>query len=170
MKKKLNILGKKVPVLAVMIALMVIGTASAALIVNYATLTGDVTVDQTIFVVGNDQASSPNPNLLVFTDGVATFTIENEGTTTNVEVNTALYLDPDGTGTEVSTMVTDTTGLTVSYTPGTPTSPPDAGGVYDSVIVEAPGGVTTTVTVTLGTNPGVETGVYTVYVDVDPIV
>jgi len=41
MKKKIELFGKKVPILAVVMAVLIIGTASAAVFMNYATLTSE---------------------------------------------------------------------------------------------------------------------------------
>ena len=173
MKKKLNILGRKVPILAVMMALLVIGTASAALILNYATLSGTFNVDETLTVNGGVSET------ITFNEiGVGTFTIENEGDGTDVYLKTRLYLDPDGDGdgSLPSALVTDTEGITITYTSSDiidPAAPGDVLGVYEDVTATVTGGtpgasVTTAVTVTLVATPGVETGVYTLEVDVDP--
>ena len=159
MKKKLNILGRKVPVLAVMMALLVIGTASAALIVNYATLSGTYEVGETITVVGNNVS---NENEILFNgDGKGNFTITNVGSPVNVTVNTTLLLE--------DVMVIDTEGITVTYNPGVPNIPDDTNGVYEDVFVMA-FTEDTVVTVTLGTIPGVVAGNYTLEVDVNPYV
>ena len=44
MKKNITFLGKKVPVIAIVIAFLVIGTASAAVYEHYATMEGEVTI------------------------------------------------------------------------------------------------------------------------------
>lgn len=50
MKKEIKILNIKVPVVAILITLMVIGTASAAVYQHYATLQGNVTINSPISV------------------------------------------------------------------------------------------------------------------------
>ena len=84
MNKKLNIFGRKVPVLAVMMALLVIGTASAAVFLNYATLSGDVEVTTPISVTeagGESPLAIGGSGNLYFDSPPASFTINNDGTT-----------------------------------------------------------------------------------------
>ena len=165
MKKKINILGRKVPVLAVIMVLLVIGTASAALIDHYATLSGDVTVAETISVTGN---GDPIPNgeigSITFTDEMATFTIDNDGDGTSVNLVTTLFLD------ESAEAITDTEGITITYVVNadplqTYELTGDAG-ILPQVITVEPG--FNTVTVTFGADPALETGLYTIQVAVDP--
>ena len=172
MNKKLNIFGRKVPVLAVIMAVLIIGTASAALIVNYATLTGTYTIDETITVAGDGTTA----DLIDITDGTAIFTITNKGDATSVNVDTTLYLDVPETmpidKTMEDYMVTDTTGITITYTPPG-TAPDDTSGNYVLVNVPISVGTPTTpvgtpVTVTFVAVPGVVTGDYTIQVEVKP--
>ena len=166
MKKKIDILGRKVPILAVMMALLVIGTASAALISNYATLTGDVTVTNPITVNGGIET-------ITFTEGVATFNIANSGTEpVLVNLDTKLYfnvvnpvpgdelINTEGTTIEYNTVeAIDVVGV----------APDD---VYDGNYVSVPltvpvGGID--VIVTFDADPALEVGTYTIQVAVNPV-
>ena len=167
MKKKLNILGRKVPVLAVMMVILVIGTASAALIGNYATLTGTFEVTPTIIVTGD---VTENVALLDIADGTATFTIANSGDAPEeISLNTILYYN----GAE--DRLINTEGTTITYTVGsTSTEAIDVNtegaydGFYDPVLLTAEV-TTTTVTVTFGADPALVTGDYMITVEVNPV-
>lgn len=80
--KKIEIFGKKVPVIAILIALLVIGTASAALFYNYATLEGTVKVTNDISVTDSDLVTfhigDEGTGNLTF-ESPAKFTINNAG-------------------------------------------------------------------------------------------
>ena len=80
MKKKFEIFGRKVPILAVVLAVLIIGTASAAVFMNYATLSGDVDVIADISVIDSDGDVIPigDSGDLNFSSP-ATFTIVNNG-------------------------------------------------------------------------------------------
>ena len=177
MKKKLNILGRKVPILAVMMALLVIGTASAALISNYATLTGDVTVTNPISVAGDGDSA-----MLDMTDDAAGFTITNTGTPDiDVEVVTTLYLglptDTEPTPEDLlACEVTDLAGITItvgntemnSVTGLNPVTMTAIGGTGTGT-EEYPYTGITIVPVIFDAVPGVVTGVYTIQVAVNPV-
>ena len=90
MKKEIKIFKRKVPILAVVAILLILGTASAALISNYATLNGIYEVKQTVFVLGDNEA---NNRLTFGADGVGAFIIINTGNDTEVEIFTTLYLN-----------------------------------------------------------------------------
>lgn len=184
MKKKIDILGRKIPVLAVMMVLLVIGTASAALIVNYAVLTGTVEVTNPIGVVGD---GVDDPAMLDMTDdGVAAFTVTNTGTTDiSVNVVTTLYL---GLPIDILTPeemeayeVNDFEGITMNIN-GVPLT--FSNGVYGIETITVAGGTVETdletsattfipgsinVPVSFVADPGVVTGVYTIQVEVNPI-
>ena len=180
MKKKIDILGRKIPVLAVVMALLIIGTASAALIVNYAVLTGTVEVTNPIGVAGDTDATT----LSLSDDGAATFTVTNsDPDAIDVEVVTTLYLNvPDiDPGDMMQYKVTDFEGITMKID-DTPLTSTD--GVYDVVTIAATGGTvetdpntsettfvagTTIVPVTFVAVSGVEIGTYTIQVEVNPI-
>ena len=170
MKKKLNILGRKVPILAVMMALLVIGTASAALILNYATLTGTFTVGETLSVTGNDVAI-PNgeAGAITFdvTSGEAIFTIDNDGADTSVNLVTTLFLDAN------ELPISDARGITITYGVDTSisqsyelTGTADAGILSQDILVDS--GLNT-VTVDFDQDPALVTGVYTIQVAVNPV-
>ena len=53
MKKNIEIMGRKIPFITILISLLVIGTASAALIQHYAVMEGDVTINSPITVSVN---------------------------------------------------------------------------------------------------------------------
>ena len=172
MNKKLNIFGRKVPVLAVMMVLLVIGTASAALIVNYATLSGTFEVGETIGVTVTDAGDLTK--LDFETDGVGVFTINNADTgVVNASVVTTLLLDQDGEGNLDSAPVSDTEGITIIYDIDTDnTEPYTLVGlknqlIPDQVIPIASGD--NVVTVTFEGNPDLEIGVYTIQVAVNPV-
>lgn len=80
--KQINIFGRKVSVVAVLIVALLVGTASAAVFMNYATLSGDVTVTSPIVV--SDSGGPMNigdiDGVLNFDSPPATFTIQNTGT------------------------------------------------------------------------------------------
>ena len=178
MNKKLNILGRKVSVLAVMMALLVIGTASAALIVNYATLSGTFEVTNPITVTGSDFEAGIG-------GGAGVFTITNTDETT-VPVDVLVTLSLDATSTAIPYgPVTNDDGIvmtiivddgTVSAVTTTLVNINDCG-EYDTVIVtvpaasddDAPVSGSTTVTVTFATDdPAVEPGIYTINVAINP--
>lgn len=160
MKKKIDILGRKVPILTIMVSLIIISTASAALIVNHATLSGLYEVKQTIYVLGDNEA---NTKITFGVDGVGTFIIINTGDDVEVEMITTLYLDlPDDPTEEqmLSHKVTDVEGITLNIN-GTdlvygeesylPTTVQIVGGelgvthvmiAFDSVIAVVPGDYT----------------------------
>ena len=167
MKKEIKIFKRKVPVLAVMVILLLIGTSSAALIANYATLSGTYEVKQTVFVVGDNEA---NTKLTFGADGVGTFIILNTGNDAEVEILTTLYLDlpTDPTPEDVSPYeVTDVEGITISidgidlvygeedYLPATV-----------QVLGGEPG--INHVTVAFDSVPAVVPGEYTIQVEVNP--
>ena len=174
MKKKIDILGRKVPVLAVMMVLLVIGTASAALIANYATLTGDVTVTNHISVVGDGGTT-----LLDMGDGTGGFTITNtDSVGIDVEAVTTLYLNlpVDPTPQQlIDCEVTDVTGITITVN-GFTLLYSELEGAYNTLTITATGGTgtdpfvpgITDVPVTFVAVPGVVTGDYTIQVAVNP--
>ena len=178
MKKKLNILGRKVPILAVMMALLVIGTASAALIVNYATLTGTFGVTNPITVNGDNFVTGIG-------GGAGVFTIANTDTdAVDVDVLVTLSLDATNEATQdgpvtndagiVMTLTATTDDGTITIVSGT------LGGInelgeYDIVGITVPAAAdastpsSTTVTVTFATtDPAVEPGTYTIEVAINP--
>ena len=166
MKKKLNIFKRKVPVLAVMVILLIIGTASAALIANYATLTGIYEVKQTIFVVGDNEAN----DLITFgTDGVGTFVILNTGNDAEVEILTTLYLDlPDPIPEDVSPYeVTDVEGITITVN-GTDLAYGEESYLPATIEVLSGEPGITHVTVTFDSVPAVVPGDYTIQMEVNP--
>ena len=50
MKKKIEIFGKKVPLIAILVVALIISTASAAVYQHYATMMGDVRIDSPVHV------------------------------------------------------------------------------------------------------------------------
>ena len=112
MKKKIDIFGRKVPVLAVMMVLLVIGTASAAVFTNYATLSGDVTVETGISVNG---IPLDDIGVLSFDGQSATFTINNTGDeSVGVELVTTIY-EVDAFGDIIGDPLTTSNGFDVVY-------------------------------------------------------
>ena len=161
MKKKLNILGRKVPVLAVMMVILVIGTASAALITNYATLSGDVTVTNPVSVYDSNNALITGVDIGVLDfNSPTTFTIKNSDVV-------LVTVELGGSITAVGDSPIDTTGLSIAYlVDGVPIS--------EGNQVEVPGAESgldgeSIVTVTLNAVPNVEPGTYTVQVAVNPV-
>ena len=175
MKKKINMLGIKVPVIAILIALLVIGTASAALIVNYATLTGEVAVYNPIGVIDGDNTLLPRGTDGVINfdgNGVATFKIDNGGVPANVNLVTTLMLDQDGPATLYEPVeVTDTEGITITYTIGGASYP--LTGVKGQVLPDQTIPLATaynTITVTFDGVAGLETGIYSIIVAINPYI
>lgn len=172
MKKKFNIFGRKVPVLAVVMAVLIIGTASAALIANYATLSGTFEVGETIVVTSDgDTILNGETGTIVFNEsGGANFTIANSGDGTTVNLNTTLLLD-EGTGPVV---VDNTEGITITYEIDTDTEDPyiliglENQLIPDQVIPIANGD--NLVTVTFEGDPALVTGNYTIQVAVNPVI
>ena len=167
MNKKIEIFKRKVPILAVVVILLIIGTASAALIANYAILSGTYEVKQSVFVVGDNEA---NTKMTFGADGVGTFIIINTGEDVEVEILTTLYLDlpTDPTPEDMSPYeVTDVEGITISvngidlvygeesYLPATV-----------QVLTGEPG--INHVTVTFDSVPALVPGEYTIQVEVNP--
>ena len=166
MKNKIEIFKRKVPILAVMVILLIIGTASAALIANYATLTGIYEVKQTIFVVGDNEEN----DLITFgTNGVGTFIIINTGDDAEVEILTTLYLDlPDPVPEDMSPHeVTDVEGITITVNEIDLAYGEES---YLPVIVQVLSGEPgiTHVTVTFDSVPAVVPGDYTIQIEVNP--
>lgn len=167
MKRKIEIFRKKVPILVVLAILLVIGTASAALIANYATLSGIYEVKQTVFVLGDNEEN----DLITFgTNGVGTFIIINTGDDADVDVFTTLYLDlPENpTPENFSTCeVTDVEGITMNINGTDLIYGEDS---YLPATIEVLGGEPGIkhVTVIFEAEPGVVPGVYTIQVEVNP--
>ena len=73
MKKNIEIMGRKVSVMAIVVALLLISTASAALIQHYALMEGDVTINSPITVsVDGTVINLGEPHILdteIATDG-----------------------------------------------------------------------------------------------------
>lgn len=151
--KKIEIFGKKVPLFAILIVIMVIGTASAAVFYNYATLTGEIEVTNSISV--SDHNTSPialgGDGELIFTSP-ATFVINNNGDEpVVVDLVTTLFLD--------TVEVTDETGLTVDY------SVIDGTDVERGMVLVPPGGLT--IDVEFDAVDNAVPGTYTVQVEVN---
>ena len=142
MKNKIEIFGKKVPVIAILIALLVIGTASAAVFSNYATLKGTATVTNNISASLGDGTpiNLGGEGVVDFNDEVV-FTINN-GNEEPIIVNlvTTLTLN-NGSG---AMPITDEAGLTVDYSVINGTGV-EANGTGTLVLVP-PGGLTVDVT------------------------
>ena len=162
MNKKLNIFGRKVPVLAVMMVLLVIGTASAALIENYANLSGDVTVTNPISVYDSNGALTTTTVVgdLDF-NSPAIFTITNSG------INDAT-VELAGSILPADDFQPDTIGLSITYSV-------EGGSIPEGTTqVLVPGGDVanpgqSVVTVTLNAVPNIEPGTYIVTVAVNPV-
>ena len=156
--KKIEIFGKKVPLFAILIVIMVIGTASAAVFLNYATLSGTVDVSNGISVTDSDgETFEANGEGALNFDSPATFTINNEGETpTIVDLNTIILLNNDLVTDEV---VTDFAGLTVgnSVIEGTD--------VENGPVLVPPGGLTVDVYFVAAENA--MPGDYTILVEVN---
>ena len=168
--RKVNILGRKVSVLAILMAVLVIGTASAAIFMNYATLTGQVTVSNDISVT--DYEGNP---IIIGGDGdlnfnsPATFTINNVGTEpVIVDLLTTLYLDTNTEDEIDGIIVTDYAGLTVDYSviEGVGVEGANNGeGLGAIPVLVPPGGLT--VDVTFEATDNTIPGEYTIQVDVN---
>ena len=168
MKKKYEIFGRKVSVLAIVMAILIIGTASAAIISNYATLTGTVTVTDEIYI-HNHAGLIPFGTSVTLVDGdileigiAETFTIHNDDTT-------IVTLQLNGIIEPVETDGPNTYGLSITYS-GTDVTTDATTGI---TTVEVPGGDGTNpgsviVSVTLNALPNMEPGSYTVAVEVVP--
>ena len=161
MKKKFDIFGRKVPVLAVMMVILVIGTASAAIFTNYATLSGDVTVDTGISVNG---IPLDDVGDLVFSDQSASFTINNAGDeAVNIWLVTTIY-EVDAYGDIIGEPLTITDGFDIVYSIG------NGDALINPVSIPADG------TTTEGTDIDVEfsapsnvVGDYRIIVEVNPV-
>lgn len=157
MKKKIEIFGRKVPVIAIMIVLLVIGTASATVFNHYATLTGNVVIDSPITVIDDDGDRIPIGDFgdLTFTSS-AEFKVENSG---NGDVTVYLVTTiKDIIGEEVQESST-TDPVTVIYTVTSPS------GTIENGALTIPGGYTSTVSVEVSSPPNVE-GNYQVQVEI----
>ena len=103
--RTINMFGRKMPIIAILMALLVIGTASAAVFIHYATLSGTVEVTNDISV---DDIEIDGSGTLVFTDYSASFTINNDGDEpVIVELDTSLYFTQE--------LVINHEGLSVDY-------------------------------------------------------
>ena len=157
--KQYKILGRKVSVLAIIMAVLLIGTASAAVFQHYATLSGTITVTNDISVTDDDGDLIPIGDLgdLRFTSP-ATFTINNGGDEpVIVELATSLHLD--------TLLVTDETGLTVDYSVIEGTGVEGGNGIGVPILVP-PGGLT--IDVEFDAVDNAIPGEYRVQVDVNP--
>ena len=163
MKKKIEIFGKKVPIIAILMVVLVIGTASAALFNNYATLIGTEEVKPQVYVTDSDGTQiDPEEGGTLNFSSPATFTINNTGNSiVTVRLNDTLNAT-DEFGTDVNE-----DGLSVAYSGnGVNTT-----GDLVTVKVPAANGVVegmSIVTVTLVQAPNVIPGNCTIEVDVDP--
>ena len=180
--KTINIFGRKISVVAVLMIALLVGTASAAMISHYAELSGTVEVP-TIIDTSSDIIEFAVTTNEVGTTGVGTFDITNAiESNVEVSVDTELWVDPDSdASTANSYMVVDTSGIVITYGTGTPASPDDVSGDYGLVVVTATAGTedseyldetvpgVTSVQVTFVAEPGVVTGTYTINVDVNPL-
>ena len=160
--KKIEIFGKKVPIFAILIALLVIGTASAAIFLNYATLTGAVDVSNGISVTDSDDVTfEANGEGVLNFDSPATFTINNdndEPAIVNLVTSLTRNLNNEG-----EVVVDDYEGLTVDYSVIDGTGV-EANGTGTPVLVP-PGGLTVEVNFTYEDN--VMPGKYNITVAVD---
>ena len=155
--KKIEIFGKKVPLFAILIALLVIGTASAAVFLNYATLSGTVDVSNGVSVTDSyGETFEANGEGGLNFNSPATFTINNANDEPAI-VNLVTTLDLDGIP------VTDYEGLTVDYSviDGTGVEATDPG----TLVLVPPGGLTIDVNFTYEDN--VMPGEYNITVAVD---
>ena len=175
--KYMNIFGRKISVVAGLLIALLVGTASAALIEHYTTLSGEVEVTNPISVAGDGDS-----DMLDMTDDTAGFTITNtDSNAINVEVVTTLYLDlPEAITEDMSLFeVNDVEGIEItvdgkilecidgSYVPVTVSATGVTGlGTPDDPFV--PG--ETIVPVIFEADPGVVPGVYTIQVEVNPSV
>ena len=161
MKKKIEILGRKVPILAVMMAILIIGTASAAVFLNYATLSGNATVGSSVSVFdsGDIDVTGTITGVLDF-NSPATFTIKNTG---DVPVTVELA----GTIDAVEPSPVDTEGLSITYAGVDVTTDGDITTVIVPTGTVADPGIST-ITVTLEAVPNIQPGTYTVTVTVNP--
>jgi len=151
--KKIELFGKKVPIIAIIMAVLVIGTASAALFYNYATLRGDIEVTNAISVsdYDTDPIEIGGDGELIFSSP-ATFVVNNDGNEpVIVDLVTTLYLE--------DVLVTDEEGLTVDY------SVLDGTGVEEGLVLVPPGGLT--IDVEFDAVDNAIPGTYTVQVEVN---
>ena len=167
MKKKIEIFKRKVPILAVVLFLLILGTASAALITNYAILSGIYEVKQTVYVLGDNEA---NTKLTFGADGVGNFNIINTGNDTEVEIFTTLYLNlPENPTPEIlsTSEVTDTEGITINID-GTDLVYGEESYLHATVQVLGGEPGINHVAVAFETEPAVIPGMYTIQVEVNP--
>ena len=113
--KNMKIFGKKIPILAVMAVLLLVGTVSAALFAHYATLNGDIEVTSDVWVSDDNGDIELNGSGELNFSSPATFKIHNDG--------------------DVPVLVDITSTVTMpSSMPGA--DPDDYSGIYvDSVLV-----------------------------------
>lgn len=170
--KPINIFGRKISVVAVLMIALLVGTASAALITSYGSVSGIFTVQETISVDGGSFTAD-------MASGTASFNIGNEGDATSVNIIVGLVLDD---GLEISPVINDD-GITLTLVTDSGTPPgtvylsdiddPDETGEYNAIEVSVPGATTesgsVSVTITFGADSGVEPGDYTINVDVVPV-
>ena len=167
MKKKIEIFGKKVPIIAILMVVLVIGTASAALFNNYATLIGTEEVKPQVYVTDSDGTQiDPEEGGTLNFSSPATFTINNTGNsnvtvrlnhTLNATNETGANVNEEGLSVAYSGIDVNTTGTYLNAL----------------VLVEVPAAVSdvegmSTVTVTLVQEPNVIPGNCTIEVEIDP--
>ena len=110
MKKTFEIFGKKVPLIAILIALLVIGTASAAVFVNYATLSGTHEIPGTSITVYDSNSNPIDPDDLgdLNFSSSASFSINNSDGSALI-----VYLETNLTAEDTEGNPVDTEGITV---------------------------------------------------------
>lgn len=154
MNKKISILGKKVPILAIFMAVLIIGTASAAIFTHYATLDGNIEVTSPVFVTGVEIGGSGN---LEF-GSPASFEISNDG---DIPVIVELATTVTYTGIHEAEHATDSSGVYVDY------DVIENGDIVEQGdVLVPPGGLT--VHVNFDTDEFIYPGTYNVQVEVKP--
>ena len=149
------IAGRRISIMAILAVFLVMGVASAAVFTHYATLTGTSTVTNDVYVEGIPIGGEGE---LVFIDGMAGFSIGNNGNdTATVQLITTIY---EGEGENIFE-ITDPAYLQyldVEYVV-------DETIISGGVVTVTPGGVD--VSVEFDPSNNVE-GVYTIQVEVTP--
>lgn len=165
--KPINIFGRKISVVAVLIVALLIGTASAALITTYGGVSGTVEVPETFSIVGNDPSvDSYIPNLIIFTENSGNMEITNNidsGVTANIV--TSVYR---GDAPEPNTQ-----GVSIEYIVGGITIGTSNGAIDGSmsvVPITVPANDIVDVTVTFIPDAALDPGDYTIQIDVNPVV
>ena len=154
MKKKIEIMGRKVSVMAIVVALLLISTASAAVIQHYAVMEGNVMINSPVHIIIDDEEIPLG----------GTYNLVIEDVEPPCTISETFYFNSTY-GSDIDVSV-----LWILYETNAPT-PLDASAsywVYDNEIVTVSPGMSEAYTVSLDI-PSYMNGGHTFRIDVNPV-